>query len=63
MTKFIVTFTKYSESQFDHTEVLGTFPVEAPTRAEAVRTALEMWRVGNKTDEWESIRADKHWGS
>ena len=61
MTKFNVRFTKYSGVQHDPVTELASFPVEADTRAEAVRIALEMWRVGNKDDEWESISAQKPW--
>lgn len=61
--KFTVRFTKYSGVQHDPTTELATFPVEANTRADAVRIALEMWRVGNQDDEWDTISASKPYGS
>jgi hypothetical protein len=61
LTKFTVTFTKYSGVQHDPVTTLASFPVEASTRSEALRTALEMWRTGNQTDEWETVSVAKPW--
>lgn len=61
MTKFTVRFVKNTGVQIDPSYDVASFPVNANTKSEAIRTALEMWRTGNLDDDWDLISVTPPW--
>lgn len=61
--RFTVTFYKNTGDQREPSLPEAEFPVEASTKSEALRTALEMWRCGNQGDTWDSVSVRAPYGS